>query len=119
MKAFVLLLLVLTVGCWADELSDFRKAVREHKAPVDHIATINGYEYEIYLHKGINKAIAMITSESMDRLFETPERFREEADAVQVYLHNLTRQPIVERTPRGPHPLPPVDPGVEIIKVPS
>ena len=99
----------LAAAVWAQEPSDLARralseAVAARTATVDHIATIGGYEYEVYVDRSVVPpvAVATITSESMDRLLATPqkgmaERMTAQHDRVSRYLATLTGRPVVKR----------------------
>ncbi|MBQ0932690.1 hypothetical protein KAK07_08900 [Ideonella sp. 4Y16] len=99
----------LSAAVCAQEPSDLARralseAVAARTATVDHIATIGGYEYEVYVDRSVVPpvAVATITSASMDRLLATPqkgmaERMTAQHDRVSRYLATLTGRPVVKR----------------------
>lgn len=110
MRILVLVAGLLTaVPATAQEPADLaRRALSEaviaHTATVDHIATIGGYQYEVYVDRSVVPpvAVATITSESMDRLLATPqkgmaERMTAQHAKVSRYLAELTGRPVAKR----------------------
>ena len=101
--------LLAAVAVSAQERSDLARralseAVAARTATVDHIATIGGYEYEVYVDRSVVPpvAVATITSESMDRLLATPQkgmadRMTAQHAKVSHYLAKLTGRPVVKR----------------------
>lgn len=115
MKAvgFVLLAVGLSIAQAGDPRDDFWEAIKEHKVPVDHLATIGRFDYEILVNRDVSPPIAAarITTPSFQQFLKMSDKhskqvMTEQKKLVDEYISSITGVPPAPTRPGKPIFLP-------------